>query len=500
MVTAACGGGKADSQNDSIDDFPRHSRGPDPIVIRIPREGGGVKAYLYPRLDSVIWNGNGTSVNQVMSFDPEGGTLTLVDSKGLPARVDLRFGVTATASKAKLSSISSIDGTIIYGIDSKGNVVRMTRSSDWSFEPPAPAKKIFPQIDGSLIVIAKRTNELVIWKMRPPETRLLDTIRLGITGNGVEAQVGDRVYFATDTGLVSIRTRDMSVGTPIRLKERASVLAPTPSGDRVYVAVKGKPGLLVVDRYTDQVTETISLPGEVSEIRMDPLGRHILARPLSGDSAWVIAISTNQVVGSVQSKWTGDLPASAPDGAIAISRGADVVFVDGETLQSVRTIAGGAKDYWYFLFWNGFRPSASRLADHHPLPEAAEEPAYDGENDFRYETDNSDRDQESYDRQSQDSKPPAPNPPPILPVETLPPQRSVAQSYTVSFAALLSSEKAHELANSIVVNGVKARVVESRQAGTPIYRVILGPYANRAMAEQIGRDSNRQFWVYGEEP
>ncbi|MEO8945789.1 MAG: hypothetical protein ABI338_04765, partial [Gemmatimonadaceae bacterium] len=203
------------------------SRGPDPILIRLPRIGGTVKAYLYPRLDSVVWTGHTTSVDRVLGFDPEGGALSVVDAKGEPARVDLRLGESSIASKAKLASIESPSGADIYGIDASGTVVRLTRGGDWSFKPPYPARAVFPQADGGLVVAAQHGTEAVLWLMRPPDTRLRDTVTLPITMHGLSAQVGDRVYLATDTALVGVRGRDLSEVPSIRVHARIVALAPT---------------------------------------------------------------------------------------------------------------------------------------------------------------------------------------------------------------------------------------------------------------------------------
>lgn len=516
LTLSACGGNESKDGQNSLNESIRNSRGPDPIVVRIPRSGGNTRAYIYPKLDSQVWTGHGSPVSRVLSFDPEGGTLVLVDDKGIPSRVDLRFGVSSKATSTKLGSISSIDGATIYGVDSKGSVFRLTRSADWKFDPPTPARGVYPQQDGSVIVLSQRGESATLWKMRPPETKLLDTVQMNVPSDASVAQVGDRIYFSTDSGLVGVRTRDMSIVTPIPLKARATQLSPTPSGDRIYVAVGGKTGLSVIDRYTDQVVDKIDLPGHVAQLRMDPLGRYVIARPESGDSVWVIAISTNRVIGSASTKWTADLPASAPDGALVVSQGSNVVFLDGETLQAVRTVSGGTEDYWYFMYWNGFRKSATRLADHPAPPKPEDEEAAANE-DYGYTDDSestsaSDQPQRTPRTDSLAAQAPAPRPPQIVPPQNpsqppAPPQPAPApnpvtasQLYTVSFAAMLNGEKAKELANSIIVNGVRARVIESVQAGTPIFRVILGPYTSRAMADQVGKDSKRQFWVYGGEP
>ena len=68
--------------------------------------------------------------------------------------------------------------------------------------------------------------------------------------------------------------------------------------------------------------------------------------------------------------------------------------------------------------------------------------------------------------------------------------------FTVSFAALLVADKAHELAAQIRVGTEAARVVTAMRDGSTIYRVVLGPYPTREEAERVGRDSKQSFWVY----
>jgi cell division septation protein DedD len=454
---------------------------------------------VYPKLDSVVWSGRSTSVSKVLSFDPEGGTLTVITAEGHPGRLDLRFGEAATVSRDKLSAITSINGSDIYGITPKGTITRISRSGDWTYTPPTAARFVFPQLDGGLLIAAQKGNEARIWKVYPPETKLIDTITLSMKLPSTRAQAGDRVYFGTDTGLVGVAARTMAVATPISLDHRVTAIAPTPSGDRVFVTTEGEQGLSVIDRYTDRVSNTIDLPGEVSEIRMDPLGRYVIAKPMHGDSAWVIAIATDRVVGSIHTKWSEDLPVAAPDGAIAINNGHDVVFLDGETLQSVRTIPDGAKDYWYFMFWNGFRPHETGTEARPPAEQpdtAISEP--DTTSTIGLDTGVQSVPTPAVPAESTSRTPPVPTPVPNIPVQPIRPQQPT--TFTVSFAALLNEQRAQELAKTIIVNGVKARVVRSERAGTPIYRVVLGPYPTHEAADQVGRDSKRQYWIYAGEP
>jgi cell division protein FtsN len=66
----------------------------------------------------------------------------------------------------------------------------------------------------------------------------------------------------------------------------------------------------------------------------------------------------------------------------------------------------------------------------------------------------------------------------------------------VSFATVLDAQKANEIAAGIEIGGSRARVVRAQAGGTPIFRVVVGPYGTREEAERVGRDSKRQYWVY----
>jgi len=66
----------------------------------------------------------------------------------------------------------------------------------------------------------------------------------------------------------------------------------------------------------------------------------------------------------------------------------------------------------------------------------------------------------------------------------------------VSFAAVLTQQRANEVAGGFSIDGVRPRVIPSQTGATTIYRVVLGPYPAREEAERVGRDSRRQYWVY----
>jgi septal ring-binding cell division protein DamX len=183
----------------------------------------------------------------------------------------------------------------------------------------------------------------------------------------------------------------------------------------------------------------------------------------------------------VQTRWSTDLPAITPDGELALLGEKDVALLDPEKLSAKSTVAGGAKDFWYFFAWDGFRPRPQGLDQPVTFPgEAADSLAASSTVSSASST--------------------AVAPPPLDSSPQSPPQQQAATGFTVSFAALLSEDKAQQLASTINVGGTMAHVVTTATAGSPIYRVVLGPYPTRDEALKVARASRREYWVYEGSP
>jgi hypothetical protein len=407
----------------------------------------------------------------VLGFDEDAGQVSFVDKRGLPGRIDFRLGNVTRASKANLRDLGSADGSTIYGIDAEGSVVRLTPEGDWTFKPPLPARMVFPVRDGSLLILGGARIDALLWRLRPPETAIVDSLDLGDVARTTATQAGDRVYLQTGQAeVVGIAVRGLRKGAAIHLDHEVAALVGTPSGDRLYVAMDSTREVAVVDRYRDQITARIEMPAQPRDLRIDPLGRYMLARAAKGDSVWIVAVGTDRLIGTVRSAWRSDLPFVAPDGAIALAQGNDVIFVDGETQRQRERVTDGARDFWFSFQWSGFRPRSSAL---------------DSPTDFtRRDTTDTARVQPAT---GDTTVRPAT---PTIQVDTGP------RGFVVSFAALLSEQRARELAAQIRVRGQAARVVVTEREGTTIYRVVLGPYQSRDEAERIGRESGQTYWIY----
>ena len=487
LALAACGPadrGKPASGRESTAAASSGVRGPDYLVLRIPRTGGEARVFAYPRLDTVVWSGTeAPPPARVLAFDEEEGVISLVDAKGQPARIDFRQGAGSTVTKAKLTGLTSNDGSTVYGISADGEVERYAASGTWKWKPPVAARALFPQPDASLLVLGERGGHSIVWKVRPPSTRVSDSVVLPRVDRALRTQVGDLLYLATEKELTGVRTRSMQRTASVAFEEPVELLAATPSGDRVFVVTSTGKSVQIVDRYREAVSGSIDLGRHPSDLRMDPLGRYLLARLDGVDSTAVIALGTNRVVGTLATGWRADLPFVAPDGGIAVAQGKDVIVTNGETLRATSRVTGGAADFWYPFRWTGFRPRAEGLDQ--PVEFAG--PA----------SDSAAAPVDSAPPKDTASAPVQPTPAPPTPA---PARDSVVRrppvGYTVSFAALLVGDKARELAASIRVGSENARVVTSVRDGSTIYRVVLGPYVTREQAERIGRESKQSYWIY----
>ena len=327
LPLVACGRGDR-RETPSVEAAPSASprRGPDHLVLRVPRIGGEARVYAYPTLDTVKWNASSAPAPaRVLAFDDEAGSIAFVDSKGAPGRIDFRQGVASTVTKAKLTSLASWDGSNIYGIAADGSVERYGPNGQWKWRPKLPARAVFPQPDASLLVLAQRAEGSVVWRVRPPATRIVDSVALGKVNRTLRTQVGDRLYLGSGRELTGVRTRTMARAAGIMFDDDIELLEATPSGDRVFVVTKIGTTVEIVDRYREAISAHIDIGRHPADLRVDALGRYLLARAEGSDSALVIALGTNRVIGAVATVWREDLPFVAPDGGIALAQGGDVV-------------------------------------------------------------------------------------------------------------------------------------------------------------------------------
>ena len=460
------------------------------MFIRLAGSGGTARAYRWGS-DSILWSSpqRVPSLTHTLAFDDAQGSLAYVDAKGVPGRLDLRVGSAGAAATTALTGLASADGWAIYGVTPKHDVSRLTPSGTWTFTPEEQPRGLLPLPDGSLVLLSDNGNRHELRRLHPPEPRVTETTSVPRAELLVRTDIGDRLYFIGDSGIAGVRTRDLTRTRTIWLPGQAVDAVATPSGDRIFVALKGKKSITMVDRFTEEIQGSVDAGGAVTALRMDPDGRYLLARNTDGDSVRIIAIGTGRMIGTVRSHWRADLPVLGPDGGLALLQDNDVVIVDAESHKERTRFLGGAADVWMLIRWNGFRPRAKGL----DVPVS-----FDSEGDSTAAGD------------SVAVKPPpqlvAPIAPrvaeatPVAPDPSQPPKVIAGApkrgTFTLSFAALLSEDRAKTLAGSITVDGHPARVVPGVSDRTPVFRVVYGPFDTKDDAEKAGKRTGLPYWVY----
>ena len=482
VVLAACG--RSPDAGTASGGSVTSAAGPDAILLRFARQGGTARAYRWWR-DSSIWTSvqRAPSVSHAVAFDAQQGILVMLDAARIPLRVDLRVGRVTPATAERLRAIVSADGYGVFGVAPTGDIVRLTNSGAWRFKPPAPVRDLLPLPDGALLIISDAAGgRVTIRKVHPPETKVTDSTTIAGADLLVPTAIGDRVYFAAGEHLEGLRTRDLTRSLYITFNDVVRAVEATPSGDRLFVAIKDSPTLFVVDRYDSAVRDKIVLPNAPLALRMDPDGQYLLARSAGGDSAHVVAIGTHRAIGTVATAWRSDLPFIAPDGGLALAIDDALVIVDAETKRERARIPNGAADVWALVRWNGFRPRAAALdepvtfVDEYADSLAADTAATD----------------------------PTQAPTPGVVPNPVPPPDARAELKTrgwmLSFAAVLSESRARAMAAAVRVEGATPRVQSSERDGATVYRVVAGPFPTKDAAEEAGRRSGLPYWVFEAAP
>jgi len=491
LVASACGDAPLSSASGPT------GVGPDAILLRVPRGGGELRAYRSGR-DSVLWQsaGRAPATTALLGFDDFLGLLIGRDKSEHAYSVDLRLGSVETLGSATFPGAVQAEGAAVFGLDAQGRILRVTPVATWSWKPGGTTDRLIPNPDGSLVILSDSPQRSRLMRIIPPEDHVTDSASLPSVHFAVRTPVGDRIWFVTDSGLISLRSDDLTRAMTIRLRDPVTVAEPTPSGDRLYIATT-RSSIRIVDRFTEEVHGRIDLPSPATALRMDPDGHYLLVRTEAKDSVIVVSVGTERVVGTLAGSWREDLPLVTPDGRVLLARGADVVHVDAETGRERVRYTGGADDLWQLVRWNGFRPRAAGLDkpvefDDYAADSAAAERALAAMMASRYG-----------DPSSVVKVPSETDPRPALP-EAVPgragtpdsPDPVASETWTVSFATLLAEDRATEMAERIRVDGRTARVVTGSRDGIPIWRVVLGPFDTRDAAERAGMSSRLPYWVF----
>jgi len=413
------------------------------VAIRLPAKGGTPGLYRLPRLTPVdgILKGKLPPVERVVGLDAESEYLFVTTAKHELLALDLGSGRVDTVAVAVAKAALGPDGTL-YAVDTLRHVISLSRRTRfaWPQALTAVPRDLFGATDQHLVGVIPQDRLLVAAADQPATVR-----PIAAGGDVAASRWGDLVAVASDSGVTfydPLGRRDPGF---IRLADAPRALAFSPSGHRIYVARRNVPGLAVVDRYDRKELDGVALPGPVAALRLDPLGRWLLARPAVGDSAWIVDLPIKRHTGIVPTEWQADLPAISPDGMLIYRHGKDVLSARPDSLTDVGKIVGGAADLWVLTSWLPRGVPASPVAS----AAGADTSGTSGPEGPMY----------------------------------------------VQVSTSQNPEWYGHLADDLARAGLPARVLPPQHTDEG-YRVVLGPYATREQAEATGRRLGRPFWIY----
>ena len=421
-------------------DRPAVTRRPAPTsLLRFAHGGGVVRLYGADGLAPDDWHSTDKlpAVRRVLGADLDQRLVYTIDPKGTVSALDLETRRVRQVEKGVVHAALGPDGAL-YMADTAGVVTQLARRVPLRFRSTLTAapRTLYATASGTLLALPERGAGMQVLSAEQP----VGSVQLP-AGPTAATFWGDLVAVAADSGVVLYdvnRKHPAPRAIPVRGHARAVLFSP--SAHRIYVA-EDDDRLLVLDRFTGERIEEVKLPGAAAGLRGDLYGGWLLVRPRDGDSTWVVDATTDRYVGTVATRWGGDLPAVVPPATLVLRRGDDIVGLDltKPGFPELGHVGGGSEDVWMPIGWSPAPPPETETSDSARAAEA-DSAATEGPH---------------------------------------------AQIY-LQVSSSRNPSWAKELAEKIQGAGLPASVLPPN-AGDDVYRVVLGPYATREAAEDAGK-------------
>lgn len=422
-------------------------RTPPSHLVRLDRSGGDALVYDLPALSVADWEarnrlpaiatviGSSTTPAQVVLRDTEGNVVAL----GL----DSRRGRTLDQDVA-LGAIGA-DGSL-YTVDTAGRAFEAGRRTPQRYAHTFAGVPDYLSAGAEGRLIGVDTSAPALEVLRPS-----DTLRIVPIASGRVALTswGDLAAVATDTALLLYQPssddppQSVDVGGAIDVEF-------SPSGHRVYVLAR-EGELVTVDRFSRRVRGRINLPGEGVALRAGNFGRWLLVAAAGGNSAWVVDLDADSLVGELPTIWDEQFPLLTSPNLVITADGDDVVArsLTGAGFPETGRVTDAAGDAWVSVAW-GPEDAPSGSA------ETAEAAAADSAG--------------------------------------TPADSAAGEQVFLQVSSSQNPEWAQALADKLGAAGLDASVLQPSGENTG-YRVVLGPFASREEAETAGRSLGMPYFV-----
>jgi hypothetical protein len=396
-----------------------------------------------------------------------------VDDRGRLIGIDLQTQRYRPFLVNAREMLGTPDG-VILGLDSTRRPLRFANRSLTTFRAAVEG--------GPVQLLRAPSSEIVAYSPRSALAQVIteegELRRFQVpSGEIASTWYGDLFVVATDSGLIHVQPSGKPEPLFVSLKGGPTVAAFSPSGHRIYVA-RRRDDLVMLDRFSGDELKTLDLPGTARALRVDRTGRWLLARPLEGDSIWVVDLVRWEVAATVQTAWAADLPLVAGSKALIVRDGSDLVAWD--LLRAipgpVARLRGAASDVYMVVPW---LPGGRRVEPEPDQVAVVEEPV-------------------------PDSTVAATEPEPAaLPAEVVarpaaaPPKDAEpgGKQLYLQVSASQNQEFAKALVEQLKGGGWAAQLFPPKVKDDP-YRVVIGPYPTREEADADGRRLGRTYFIF----
>lgn len=443
--------------------------------MRLSRSGGAASLLHPDSLTPIEWRTSGLPpITRTLGTDREEKMAYAVDSTGRLVGIDLRAQRWRPYLQAARLLTSTADG-VILGLDSSRHPLRLASRALTTYRGQVER--------GPVQLLGAPGTQIVAVAATAGVAQVLDedgeTKRVTLPfGNVSGTWAGDLFAITTDSGVVlGEPSRKGSAVDFISMRGNPTVSAFSPSGHRLYVA-RGKADLMMFDRFSHDDLRTLKLPGIATAMRVDRTGRWLLARPIAGDSVWIVDLIRWEVAGTVLTHWADDLPVVASGRTLIARDRKDVVAIDLTAAKPTERsrLVGAAGDVFLALPWTPEErvPETAIAAAPTPPPgDSAEVPTED----------------------SVAVVPPLEKVPPVAKPAQAPTTRPAGPAAVfLQVASSQNQDWADAFAQQLKDGGFPARRLNPKAAGEP-FRVVIGPYATRDEADAVGRRLGRPYFL-----
>lgn len=422
------------------------SAGPS-VALRFPsEEGQGVRIYRLPNLEPVPWRFQiDLTANSAVGFVESEGVVYLTSENGELLGLDLGSGRYWTVDTLVAQAvIGPTNVPLAIKLDSTVGIVSDRRLRLWSDTLPAIPGHLWGAASGRFVAVFESEEGLEMAVLHDEADRNTTALPRGRISASPWA---DLLTVVSGSVVTTLTTADGESDT-YDLEKPIDAAGVSAAGHKIYVAASDGE-LVTVDRYTLRTLARGQLPGPITDMRTDRLGRYLLLHSATNDEIWIATsrgVETEEGasidVSRISGSWGDDLPTVSTEGTVLLRQGDDVVTYDPVTATEAGRVTDAAADVWLTIVWDPRPPALQAVA-----------------------------------------------------AESGPTETSSGLLYYAQISSTSNEAWAQDLADRLRVGGVDAQVLRPGVEDDR-YRVVLGPYPTRQEADDIGRRLGRAYFVF----